>query len=182
MRFIDLTNQRFGRLLVKSINRKDAKLGAYYDCKCDCGKEVTVRGVHLKSGKISSCNCLRIERVQKSFRKGYGEISGTFWVTTYHGAKRRNIKFLISIKDAWHQYQKQEGKCALSGVKLTFQKDRLTKGTASIDRIDSNKPYTKNNIQWVHKTVNLMKNKQNEADFIKFCKLIAENCDGRICT
>lgn len=53
-----MTGQRFGRLEVirldpdKKINHK-----AYWICKCDCGKEVSVRGQDLRQGKTKSCGC-----------------------------------------------------------------------------------------------------------------------------
>jgi hypothetical protein len=31
----------------------------HYLCRCDCGKEVTVRGSYLLSGRVKSCGCLR---------------------------------------------------------------------------------------------------------------------------
>lgn len=66
-RGIDLTGQRFGRLLV--IERVDrSKLNyvlpgrqLYWLCKCDCGEELVVASSSLLSGKTKSCGCLRIE-------------------------------------------------------------------------------------------------------------------------
>lgn len=54
-----VTGERFGRLVViKRANaRKDRHI--YYECLCDCGNAVVVRGVYLKSGKTRSCGCLR---------------------------------------------------------------------------------------------------------------------------
>lgn len=53
----DLTGKRFGKLTVikKSIlsNRR-----LYWDCICDCGKEIVVKGDDLKQGKQQSCGCL----------------------------------------------------------------------------------------------------------------------------
>jgi hypothetical protein len=49
--------------------------------------------------------------------------------------------------------------------------DNLT--TASLDRIDSSKGYTIDNVQWVHKTVNLMKRELNQQDFIDICNKIS---------
>jgi hypothetical protein len=48
----------------------------------------------------------------------------------------------------------------------------MRKGTASLDRIDSSRGYTADNIQWVHKHVNLMKRSFNEEYFINTCKQI----------
>ena len=44
-----------------------------------------------------------------------------------------------------------------------------------MDRIDSTKGYIKGNVQWVHKTVNIMKNTFDNTLFINLCKKIAEN-------
>lgn len=47
--------------------------------------------------------------------------------------------------------------------------------TASIDRIDSSKGYTKDNIQWVHKNVNIMKMDQTMDQFLYICKKIVDH-------
>ena len=52
--FIDLTNKRFGRLLVSSLNRVDGKQ-YYWNCTCDCGNTVIVEGNSLRSGHTQSC-------------------------------------------------------------------------------------------------------------------------------
>jgi len=51
----------------------------------------------------------------------------------------------------------------------------LSKSTASVDRIDSNKGYIKGNVQFVHKDINLMKNVLNIEYFIEMCKKIAKH-------
>ena len=57
-KFIDLTNQRFGKLMVIS---KENNIGEQtaWRCLCDCGNEVIVRGACLKNGSTKSCGCLR---------------------------------------------------------------------------------------------------------------------------
>lgn len=45
----------------------------------------------------------------------------------------------------------------------------------SVDRIDSNKGYTKDNIWIVHKDVNLIKQDYDIKYFISMCKAIANN-------
>ena len=46
-------------------------------------------------------------------------------------------------------------------------------GNASLDRIDSSKGYVKDNIQWVHKDVQIMKNKFSEDYFKQICCLVS---------
>lgn len=47
--------------------------------------------------------------------------------------------------------------------------------TASLDRIDSQQGYNSNNIQFVHKDVNMIKQIYTQDYFIKMCKLVAEH-------
>lgn len=59
-KLIDLTGQKFGKLLVisKDINKK-TNSGSYWVCKCDCGKIKSVKSSSLRRGEIQSCGCLR---------------------------------------------------------------------------------------------------------------------------
>ena len=67
-KFIDLTNKRFGRLLVLSraetINKRTMWL-----CICDCGEEKKIRSDSLISKNTMSCGCLNDELVTKNFTK-----------------------------------------------------------------------------------------------------------------
>ena len=90
----------------------------------------------------------------------YKDIRIDYWNSLIFGAKRRKISFEISIEYAWNVLIKQDNKCALSGINLSFctsRLDRTSVQTASLDRIDSNKGYVEGNIQWIHKTINKMK-------------------------
>ena len=55
---LDLTDQRFGKLTVfaraENIGRDTA-----WRCRCDCGREVTVRTANLRKGNTRSCGCDR---------------------------------------------------------------------------------------------------------------------------
>ena len=54
---IDITNQRFGKLIALYRNGKN-KDGILWHCKCDCGNECDVLTSLLTSGKTSSCGCI----------------------------------------------------------------------------------------------------------------------------
>jgi len=57
---IDLTGQRFGRLVVqREADRKHGEVA--WLCRCDCGNEVIVTGYKLRHGHTRSCGCLRSE-------------------------------------------------------------------------------------------------------------------------
>lgn len=60
--FIDLTGQRFGKLLVLEEAPRPVYLNnslAYWKCLCDCGNYHITSGSQLRSGKIKSCGCTK---------------------------------------------------------------------------------------------------------------------------
>jgi hypothetical protein len=63
-RAIDMTGQRYGRLVaVKHVGRNDRGI-ALWLCKCDCGNDHTTsrRNLLHKISPTLSCGCLRNER------------------------------------------------------------------------------------------------------------------------
>jgi len=155
-------------------------------CECtSCGNSYQQRPSYLLSGKTKSCrNCaqkkLRTGALNTWSWKGYEEIQGSVLSNLRTGAKRRGIKVSITLKDVWDVYISQDKKCWYTGLPISFEKDgdcnRVSDNstrTASIDRIDSSKDYTKENIRIVHQMVNIMKNVYSEEKFIEMCSLIA---------
>jgi hypothetical protein len=59
-RFIDLTGQRFGRLIVISVQTICSPRTTWL-VSCDCGVEKIVLAYQLRSGRTKSCGCLRVE-------------------------------------------------------------------------------------------------------------------------
>ena len=57
MRMIDITGQRFGRLLVLERVGLSKSRSARWLCRCDCGTEKEVDGPNLRRGLTTSCGC-----------------------------------------------------------------------------------------------------------------------------
>lgn len=64
--FVDLTGQRFGRLLVIKHIGSDEQKRAVFLCRCDCGVEKAIRSHNLKYGFTKSCGCLRKDKFEKA--------------------------------------------------------------------------------------------------------------------
>ena len=64
---IDLTSQRFGRLVVV---RRAPNVGRYtaWGCICDCGNYAEMTTPSLRSGNTRSCGCLLQESVRTQCR------------------------------------------------------------------------------------------------------------------
>lgn len=59
---IDITGQRFGRLVVIKQTKSDKHGNVIWECNCKCGNKTLVRGMSLRSGDTCSCGCLRNEQ------------------------------------------------------------------------------------------------------------------------
>ena len=68
---IDLTGQKFNRLLVlgRDDTKKDKSRQAWWKCRCDCGKEISVRGQSLRNGNTQSCGCYGREKRKEGILK-----------------------------------------------------------------------------------------------------------------
>jgi hypothetical protein len=60
--FIDLTGQRFGRLVVVRRVEDNRHRQAQWLCTCDCGNTITCVGYRLRTSDTKSCGCFKHDR------------------------------------------------------------------------------------------------------------------------
>lgn len=131
---------------------------------------------HREAGRRSWLIEGRREKFQETIQPKlilYGDITKAFWNRFLKNAEARGIEVKVCVEEVWELFLNQHKKCALSGQDLVFLISR-DKTTASIDRIDSNKIYTLDNIQIVHKYINVIKNSMSNKDFINLCCSVAK--------
>lgn len=166
--FKDRTGKRKGKLVYLYPIRKGKE--AFWVSQCDCGGISTISVKVIE--KVNACKC-GISRKKKDNPSwdGFEDISGNYLYGIKQGAIRRNFDYSLTNEYIWDLYQKQNRKCALSELDIHFGKNGEVQ-TASLDRIDSNFGYAINNVQWVHKDVNKMKNNLDEKYFKFLCESI----------
>lgn len=164
----------YDKWTVLRIDENNTRKGTYWICRCECGTVKPVRAKDLRHGISKSCAACGHQRLIKNTDD---TIPVWLWNSVIHSAKRRNITLNITKKECFELLNRQRFKCALSGLELYVSKNwsehKKTKTTASIDRIDSSKDYTLDNIQWVHKHVNNIKQDYNQEYFIMLCTTIS---------
>jgi hypothetical protein len=95
------------------------------------------------------------------------------------GAISRGIFFGLDKDDLLGLFIKQEGRCNLTGHPMSWQsrgkqgKGNRAPAAPSVDRIDSDKDYTLDNVQMVLQVVNTMKNSLPQSVFIEACHSVA---------
>jgi len=147
--FKDLTGKRFGRLTVVRFAYMK-KCHSYWLCECDCGKKKNIYSYHLNVGITKSCGCLNKEKHTKH------NMFGTRFYNIYHCMKRRcfekkNKSYYnyggrgITVCGRWQKFENFRDDMLVSysqhyeiyGAKQT-----------SLDRINNNDNYCKENCKW----------------------------------
>ena len=146
MRQKDITGERFNRLVaIKFVKR--VKNHYYWLFKCDCGKEKVMEKYDVTRTHSKSCGCINTEVSTK-----HGEYNIPLY-KKYTGAKtrtresnpKRHLYFDKEIIFMWNKYLefKEDMEesfiehCKIHGLRDT-----------TLDRIDGNKSYCKDNCRW----------------------------------
>lgn len=170
----DLTGQNFGDLYVVGVSEVSRNGHYRYHVKCVCGTEKTVFGTHLIRGNTLHCGC-KTPRNSANWQ-GYKGVGKTYWSHVQKGADgsrgRKRIPFELTLEFIGDLLEKQQYRCALSGLPIS-----AIENTASLDRVDSSRGYTEDNVQWLHKDINMMKRHYNQDYFIHMCKLVGGSCE-----
>lgn len=143
-------------------NRKDAITRNFKDYSCKkCSK------LHKKIDYTK-------QRTNKL--KYLNTLEGYIKTILQHAKSRKKHDFNITFDDVLEIYNKQNGLCVYTKETLTHVLGEGNINTnMSLDRIDSNKGYTKDNVQLTLRIINTMKSNLKEIDFLNFCKLVTIN-------
>lgn len=179
MRKIDLTNHNFNNLTVlKETGRKSKSGDIEWLCKCSCGNLTKGYGGNIKNGHKKSCGCLRSKPYYKHENPEVSALNSLF--TQYQqGAKARNFEFNIDLKTFDYLTQQKCNYCNFEG-KIYYRyptkyKRKTTILRNGLDRLDSKKGYTLDNIVPCCTNCNYFKSKLTLTEFITHITKIYEN-------
>ncbi len=162
---IDLTGERFGRLIVVKMVDNDKWGHHRWLCFCDCGQEVIVVCGSLRSSNTKSCGCLHKEMVSKLFTKhGHCGIQKTATYNSWCDMKKR------CENPKRKQYNNYGGRGIIVCKRwMKFENFLADMGERSsnnhsIDRINNDGNYCKSNCRWAT-TKQQGRNKRNNRMF-----------------
>jgi hypothetical protein len=102
----------------------------------------------------------------------FGPVRVSWYNSFRKSALSRGYVWELTIKDIATLYELQAGRCAFTGWNVGWS-EVLWDHTASVDRIDNSIGYTLDNIQIVHKSVNMARGTMPVDDFIEMCISVA---------
>ena len=159
MKRLFLIGKRFGRLVVLEKTGKRTKAGhVIWKCRCDCGKETSVRSDSLSLGLTTSCGCLHKEKIRevgkRNIRHGHKPVQGEtkeyrIWANIVQRCTNPKHKFFkdyggrgIKVCNDWlHSF-----KNFLEYLKANGMYPKPI--GMSIDRINNDGNYEPGNIRW----------------------------------
>lgn len=136
-------------------NGKIAKEHNCYDCKRKINRE------RLRKKRASQENRL-IER-QKDLKRRLANPEKEMWIRAKKRAKQKGILFDLKIEDI-----QMNNYCPILNIPIKVQIGGATDNSPSLDRINSSKGYTKENVCVISRLANIMKAHATEEQLTMF--------------
>jgi hypothetical protein len=145
MRRLDLTGQRFGRLVTVRCLNKDSHGNYMWSFICDCGNYNILRATTVRSGLVKSCGCLHKEGlIARNTKHGQADTpTHAIWRGMHqrcYNPVRPNYSYYggrgIRVCPRWHTFVNFL-------VDMGERPPHLT-----IERRDNNKDYEPSNCYW----------------------------------
>lgn len=176
----DLIGQKFNRLIVIERKESDKWGNVQWLCKCDCGNYNVVTTRDLKNSHTKSCGCLHKEIITKhghgsqeksQIYKTWGDMKGRCNSSSHKNYKNYGGRG-IKVCKKWEEF---EG---------FFQDMGERPPNMSIDRIDNNGDYCKENCKWSTRKEQMRNTRQNKLItingetkcLIEWCEIYQKSC------
>lgn len=175
MAIMDITGQRFFRLVVLHTAGRSKSRSLMWKCLCDCGKTTRVVGSALRRGDIQSCGCHNSRRTLPPGESGFNRLLSIYIAS----AKKRNLVFKLTESEFETLTQGNCFYCGINPSTITQHPQLSSAGKQNacyvyngIDRVDNTKGYTVDNCVSCCTTCNLAKSEKSADHFLTWLRRI----------
>lgn len=153
---------------IECIGRKTRSTN-YVLVECDCGSRKWIKTSYLKTNPKSCRECRAEKRNGKWKRlpEGMG-VWHDYYNNIKKGARKRKLECNLTPQYLYNLFKEQKGLCAITGIEISQKK-----GNLSLDRKDSKKGYIIDNVWWVDRKINMIKQELSMGELVNICRLIA---------
>jgi len=179
-RIKDYIGKRFGKLkVIKRIVAKGRCKSVSLVCVCECNRKTIFSVSTLKKGKRIACEyCQPGRKGVPSWKNKNINKENLVWLSLYSlhkwRAKRCKHEFKLTLPQSKKIYKKN---CYYCGKKPSgkYKKYGIILYYSGLDRVDSNKNYTKNNVVPCCSKCNWLKNDFEMNEFLKMAENVYHN-------
>lgn len=162
---IQLTGQRFGRLIVLKCKHVNTYGNYVWLCKCDCGKVLSVTSGSLTNGHTQSCGCLHIKHGLT------GSTIYSVWSAMKQRCHNKNNKYYenyggrgIVVCDRWR-----------NSFENFFHDMGFPPDGTTLERLNNDKNYEPSNCKWASQLEQRHNNRKNTVLSYAETKLLYQN-------
>ena len=165
---------------------KDGKLlchdcGEYKDPSCFSRHgDMRLRDYH--TGICKDCQVKRKKNIEpaKNDALKLKQVLNQRLLGAMERSSKQNLNFNLTLDYLLSLWDKQDGKCALSGIPMTYKRyNGRIPTNISIDKINADLGYVEGNVQLVCMACNQIKSDWSEETMYNFCKKIVEQYENK---
>lgn len=163
-----------------------AYLKAYY---------ATPRGKEVRKAALKRHNATPKARERRAEyqRTGKGRAASKKYTASYRGVLRAIIKrasgrhserwpdapYILTLTDLVEMWRRQDGLCALTGLKMTWGQGRIRPTSMSLDRVNSERGYTLDNVRLICHSVNAFRGDGTDAEMLTIARALVAFADNK---
>lgn len=154
------------------INRQIRNGKTKFYCNNRCAGKINCQHLKKYHGKYNNNLITGSQKDEYSDFKWYMKV-------VKKSSKERNHEYNIDCEYLKELWEKQRGICPITKKKLELRthsyENKSQPYSASLDRIDSSKGYTKGNVRFVALIFNYARNTFSDNEVLDFCKVVTEH-------
>ncbi len=184
-KYIEMTNKRFGKLLViRKSNKRNSTRNQWWECLCDCGNTKDICGTSLRLGTTTSCGCAVKSQTRKELQSkkaskdGFHSASYKLYHRYRQGAAARGYIFELTLKEVQQLITQPCNYCGIESsiqIDVSLINEERVYNFNGIDRVDNTVGYVKGNVVSCCSICNKAKSTQTTISFLSWIDRISKH-------